>query len=141
MNALTTPYQNLSKTIQNLEVTEDIAILVEDFYEKVFVDETIRNIFTDFMNVRSETHFPIMIKFWETVLLAKNACHDHVIMKHINIYKAAFPLKSLHFDKWIELFLETIDESFKVKISEVAKIRAKSIAMVLQAKINFYQEN
>ena len=141
MNALTTPYQNLSKIIQNLEVTEDIAILVEDFYEKVFVDETIRNIFTDFMNVRSETHFPIMIKFWETVFFTKNACDDNIIMKHINNHKLAFPLKALHFDKWIELFFETIDENFKGKITEVAKIRAKSMAMVLQMKIKFYQEN
>jgi hemoglobin len=139
MNALTTQFKPPSKTMKDLETREDIAILVEKFYEKVFVDETIGHIFTDFMNVRPETHFPIMINFWETVLFAKNAYHGNVIMKHVNIHRD-FPLKGHHFDRWIELLFETLDENFKGEITELAKIRAKSMAMVLQVKIKFYQD-
>lgn len=138
MNPSTTQHQSPSITLGDLKTREDIKILVEKFYEKVFIDETIGHIFTDFMNVRPETHFPVMINFWETVLFAQNAYHGNVIMKHVNIHKV-FPLTTHHFDKWIELFLETIDENFKGEVTEIAKIRAKSMAMVLQVKIKFYQ--
>ena len=126
---------NMKKDLEN---RQDIELLVEKFYEKVFVDEMIGHIFTDFMNVKPETHFPVMADFWETVLFAKDRYHGNVIIKHVNIDKV-YALKSHHFERWIALFFETIDELFEGKITEVAKIRVNSMAMVLQAKIKFYQ--
>jgi len=126
--------------MRDLQTRADIAVLVEKFYEKVFLDDTIGQIFTDFMKVSPESHFPIMINFWETVLFAKNAYHGNVIMKHVNVHKI-FPLKPNHFETWIKLFFETIDENFEGEITEIAKNSVKSMAMVLQIKIKFYQGN
>jgi hemoglobin len=45
------------------------------------------------------------------------------------------PLGKQHFDTWISLFKETVDDLFAGTIAELAKQRAQSIAMVMQLKI------
>ncbi|MHB1179871.1 MAG: group III truncated hemoglobin, partial [Daejeonella sp.] len=38
-----------------------------------------------------------------------------------------------HFDRWLQLFNETIDELFEGKIAENARKRASSIARIMKA--------
>jgi len=40
-----------------------------------------------------------------------------------------------HFQRWIHLFTETVDELFEGNTSELAKQRATSIATVMQIKM------
>lgn len=72
--------------------------------------------------------------FWETVLFGKNLYHQNVIQKHVELNKQR-PLEPHHFGRWLLLFVTTIDELFAGPVAEQAKIRAQSMAMVLQVKI------
>jgi hemoglobin len=45
-------------------------------------------------------------------------------------------LKPEHFQKWLELFNETIDELFSGEKANLAKFRAISIAKTIQMKVN-----
>ena len=113
----------------------DLDKLIETFYGKVFADEQIGPFFTQVARVTPETHFPLLADFWETVLFGKNLYHNNVIQKHTKLHEKR-PLESHHFERWVSLFCETVDELFAGPVAGQAKIRAQSMAMVLQVKIH-----
>ena len=45
------------------------------------------------------------------------------------------PLEKIHFDLWLHYFNTTIDELFTGEKTELAKERAKSIALLMQVKV------
>lgn len=113
---------------------EDIEKMVLQFYEAVKADETIGFIFTEVVKMNWEKHIPVIVDFWETILLdnpvyTKNAMEVHYAL---NI---KMPLQKAHFDSWVHLFIKTVDDLFEGKIAALAKTRAKSIASVMLFKM------
>jgi hemoglobin len=45
------------------------------------------------------------------------------------------PLKDVHFERWLNLFNETIDEHFSGEIASQAKQRAQLIGLTIKSKI------
>ena len=113
----------------------DLDKLIETFYGRVFADGQIGPFFTQVARVTPETHFLLLADFWETVLLGKNLYHQNVIQKHVELNKKR-PLEPHHFERWLSLFVTTVDELFAGPVAEQAKIRARSMATVLRVKIH-----
>ena len=116
----------------------DIELLINSFYNKVKKDDTIGFIFNDIAKINWEQHLPIMFDFWETLLLdavsySKNVMEVHYTLNH------KIPLEEKHFQRWLQLFSETVDELFTGDIASMAKTKAKSIAALMQFKMK--QEN
>ena len=119
----------------DIQSRSDIELLLNTFYEKVKKDDTIGFIFNDIAKVNWEHHIPIICDFWETLLLdatsyTKNAMQVHYALNRI------VPLEEKHFHRWLQLFSETVDELFSGDIAVQAKSKAKSIASLMQFKIN-----
>jgi hemoglobin len=51
------------------------------------------------------------------------------------------PLQKEHFESWMQLFANTIDELFEGKIATSAKVRAQSIASVMLFKMSSANNN
>jgi hemoglobin len=113
---------------------EDIRLLVESFYSKVKTDDVIGDIFNDVLVFKWDTHIPIMIDFWETVLLGAGSYRRNTMRVHIDLNKA-HPLKPEHFTRWKKLFFETLDEHFAGQKVEEAKNRAELMEALIQTKI------
>lgn len=113
----------------------DLEKLIETFYGLAFADGQIGPFFTQVAHVTPETHFPLLADFWESVLFGKNLYHTNVIQKHTDLHSKR-PLEPHHFERWVSLFCETVDELFAGSVAGQAKIRAQSMAMVLQVKIH-----
>lgn len=113
---------------------EDIDQLVETFYGRVFSDELIGSIFTLVAQVKPEMHFPLLGDFWETILFGQNRYHGNVILKHVDLHRKQ-AVQPAQFERWIELFCLTVDELFAGPVAENAKTRARTMSMVLQAKL------
>jgi len=123
------------KDIQN---RKDIELLVDTFYDKVLSDDIIGYIFNDVAKLNRAEHMPKMYDFWETTLF------QHVVYKgdpmHVHIVlNQKEALKKHHFDRWLNLFNETVDGLFNGEKAHLAKTRALSIATVMQIKI--HQQN
>ncbi len=118
----------------DIQTEEDIKTLVDGFYAKVRQDAVIGHIFNEVANVDWPHHLPTMYAFWATVLLAKEGYKGNAILKHLQLH-AKIPLQKAHFDRWLALFALTVDENFAGPTADNAKIRAMSIATVLQIKI------
>lgn len=119
---------------KDIESREDIIRLLKLFYAKVIKDETLGIIFTEIVPINWDHHIPLIANFWESILLDNHVYTGNPMLKHIDINKM-YPLQKKHFDAWLGLFDETVDESFSGKAATMAKKRAHGIAGIMQIKI------
>jgi len=119
---------------QDIQNAEDIKHLLDTFYAKVLKDDVIGYIFTDVAQISLEIHMPVLYAFWETILFGVANYRGNPILKHIELNKKE-PLTDLHFERWISLFFETIDELFEGKTADLAKEKAKAMRFLMQHKI------
>lgn len=117
-----------SKTMNDIQTHDDVALLISTFYGKVVKDATIAHFFK---HIDFDRHLPRMIHFWTFVLLDEPGYTTDVTAIHRNM-----PLEEKDFDAWIRLFNETTDELFSGEKAELAKQRAALIRWTLASKIS-----
>ncbi len=122
------------RTRKDIVDRHDIEIFIKHFYEKVVTDETIGKIFTEVVMMNWETHIPLIVDFWETILLDNPVYKKNAMEVHYHVNRI-FPLEEEHFRSWLELFNNTIDEHYAGAVTELAKTRAAGIAAVMQFKM------
>ncbi|MBC7935536.1 MAG: group III truncated hemoglobin [Rhizobacter sp.] len=121
-------------TKRDIETREDINLFIDSFYEKVKTDPTIGIIFTKIVQIDWEHHIPIIVDFWESILLDNPIYKRNAMAVHYDINKK-YPLEQKHFDAWLNLFYQTLDEWFAGPVTSLAKKRAASIATLLLFKM------
>ena len=99
---------------------KDIELLMEKFYDKVKKDDTIGPVFNDVAKVNWTHHIPIICDFWETLLLDAASYRNNVMEVHF-ILNRKIPLEEKHFQVWLKLFTETVDEYFAGEKAQMAK--------------------
>jgi hemoglobin len=112
----------------------EIEKFITSFYEKVKEDTTIGFIFTEVVQMNWEQHIPLIVDFWETILLDNPVYKKNAMEVHFDLNKK-IPLQKEHFTSWLLLFGYAVDELFEGKRAELAKTRAKSIADVMLFKM------
>jgi hemoglobin len=120
---------------RDIETRADIETFIQSFYKKVIVDETVGIIFTKIFPINWEKHIPLIVDFWETILLDNPVYKKNAMAVHFDINKV-FPLQKKHFDAWLYLFNITLDEMFEGTKTTLAKKRAEGIAQVMLLKMN-----
>lgn len=118
---------------RDIETENDVAILVDAFYNKVFQDGVLAPFFA---HVDYPTHRPKMIAFWNFALLDLPGYTTQVWDAHANM-RIAPPL----FDHWVNLFVEAVDETFEGEVAEKAKLRAKTIGWTFKEKMKAKLDN
>ncbi len=113
---------------------DDIRLLVENFYHKVIDDDMIGEIFRDVLVFRWDTHIPIMINFWESVLLGSGSYKGNTMRVHIDLDKK-HRLEPEHFARWKKLFFETLDEDFEGDVTSEARKKVELMEVLMQTKI------
>ena len=114
---------------KDIENREDIDLLMRVFYRRAMADETIGYIFTDVAKLDLKHHLPIIGDFWETLLFQTGVYQKHgrnPLMVHGEL-SVKEPLLPKHFQRWLEIFTETVDDLFHGERSDFLKIRARMI--------------
>jgi hemoglobin len=114
---------------------EDILNLVNSFYQKVKPDDKIGVFFTSVVDFSFEAHIPIMVNFWEAILLSGHAYKGNPMPKHIALHHI-LPLKHEHFERWLQLWEETLTEMFEGPVADEALNRARTISALMQNKLS-----
>ncbi len=115
---------------KDIETRRDIDDLMNRFYARATSDETIGYVFTEVAHLDLEHHLPVIGDFWETLLFGAGNYQRHgrnPLQVHAQLNQKT-PLTAKHFRRWLELFTETVDESFAGERAEFAKLRAEAIA-------------
>ena len=92
---------------KDIATIEDIRLLVDAFYGKIRVDILLGGIFNGVIKDRWPEHLAKMYRFWQTVLLDEHTYYGSPFPPH-----AQLPVEQKHFDTWLKLWYETIDEHF-----------------------------
>lgn len=119
----------------DLKGRNDIACVVNNFYDKVRKDDLIAFFFSEVVPVNWEHHLPVMYDFWEQVVFGTGPYHGNPMHVHVHIHSKS-EMKTEHFERWVSLFTSTVDEHFSGENAERMKQRAISIATVMQIKIS-----
>ena len=115
---------------------DDVKNLVDTFYGKVRKDQLIGPIFEERIQDRWPQHLAKMYTFWQTVLLGEHTYYGSPFPPH-----AQLPVDHTHFERWLLLFKETIDNLFSGKIADQARWRADRMAEMFQFKIQHYKKD
>jgi len=115
---------------RDIENREDIDLLMHEFYAVAIEDNSIGYIFTDVARLNLEHHLPIIGDFWETMLFQTGAYARHgrnPLQVHGELAEKT-PLLFEHFERWLEIFTETVDANFEGDRVDFIKMRARAIA-------------
>jgi hemoglobin len=115
---------------KDIEDREDIDMLMREFYAAAMSDETIGYIFTDVAKLDLDQHLPIIGDFWETLLFRTGAYarrKRNPLEVHGKLNEKT-PLRPEHFERWLEIFTETVDRWFAGQAADFIKLRAEGIA-------------
>ncbi|HSC36735.1 MAG TPA: group III truncated hemoglobin [Chitinophagaceae bacterium] len=118
----------------DIRTRADIELLVKSFYEQVIKDPLIGHIFTTVFRVNFEKHLPVMFDFWENAIFFTGGYTGNPMKTHEALNKL-YPLEKRHFERWVSLFVSTVDALFEGEKAELARQRAISISTVMQIKI------
>lgn len=107
----------------------DIRLLVDTFYDKVRKDELLAPIFVEKIT-EWQNHLDTLYRFWQTILLEQQTYQGAPFPKHSDL-----PLTHQHFDRWLSLFHQTVDDLYTGPVAEEAKFHAIKISEVFRYKM------
>lgn len=119
---------------KDLDSREEIEKMVNLFYDRVKMDEKIGHFFTEVIEVDWTKHLPLMYDFWESVILGHATYSGNPMQTHWMLHEKS-PMEKSHFEHWLNLFHQNLEENFEGKFTEIARQRSTSIATVMQLKI------
>lgn len=92
----------------DLDDVEAIVEMVRRFYAQVDTDDLLGPIFNDVAQVDWETHLPKLTAFWSRALLGIPGFEGNPMGKHIAAHQQS-PFTIEHFERWLTLFVQTVD--------------------------------
>lgn len=116
--------QNMTENKTTLQGRQEVILIVDAFYAKVRKDELIGPIFNDVAQVNWDEHLPKLYNFWEDLLFGTENYHGRPFPPHFKLN-----LQTIHFERWLKLFIETVDEKCKGAKADEMKQRAARIAV------------
>jgi len=113
----------------------DLIVLTDAFYQKVQADAALGEVFDGVAKVNWASHLPKIYDFWDTVLFRAGTFRGNPIAAHaklVPLTDMGWPL----FERWLELFRETVAEHFAGERAGHIVRCAEDMAQVIHSKIH-----
>lgn len=118
----------------DLHSRDDIELFVTAFYQRLLNDEQLAPIFVDVARIDLDQHKPLIIAYWEKLLLAGTDYHRHTMNIHRAVHSKR-PLRAHDFQRWLAFFTQTMDELYQGPVAKRAKTIAATIAANMQESL------
>jgi hemoglobin len=118
----------------DIDTREDCERLVRAFYGRALTDPIIGWIFVDVARLDLDAHVPRIASFWETILLGARSYGGGAFRPHAEL-NARVRLRGGHFERWLWLWHQTVDELFAGERAELAKAHADRVAQAFQSRL------
>ena len=123
--------------MRDIENRADIDTLLIRFYDKVLLDDVIGYIFA-IAELDLEHHLPIIGDFWDAMLFGTKEYQQrgrNPMQIHLDLHQKT-ELTAEHFDRWLTVWSEAVDELFIGERADMIKMRARSIGERMLNMIN-----
>ncbi len=120
----------LEDTREDVVDRDDIELLVRNFYRDAAMDDVLGPVF-EAAHVNWNAHVATLIDFWAWQLLGEPGYGGQPLRAHEPVH-ARTPLSHSHYERWVELFCDTIDASFQGPCAEIAKGRGRKMAAAME---------
>jgi hemoglobin len=87
----------------------NIAQLVDAFYGRARDDALLGPVFTTMLAGRWDVHMPKMVDFWSSLVLGEKSYQGNLKATH----QALVGLTPEHFNRWLALFFETVEQHYE----------------------------
>lgn len=124
----------LDRVKGDIRKPKDIQRVVNAFFRKVKKDALLAPYFKEKTPEEWDAFLPMMYSFWENVLFYSGGYFGNPMARHKEMHELR-SFTQAHFDQWLELFTESVDRLYAGPNAEIMKVRAHSIATVMQVKI------
>lgn len=121
--------------MKDVATREDIELQVNSFYNKVVKDDVIGFFFKDVVKVDFEQHLPKMYSFWESILFGQMTYKGNPMGAHFPINEIE-AMEQKHFDRWLQLWKETLLENFSGENTDMAITKSENIAKLMAFKMD-----
>jgi len=118
----------------DIRSTDDIEAFVEAFYNKLLNDARLAPIFLDVADIDLRAHQPLIVSYWEKLLLGGSDYQRHTLRIHRQLHQKQ-ALQPCDFDRWLEYFRSTMDGLYSGPTAERAKRIATTIAANMQGSL------
>ncbi len=119
---------------RDLDDPTEIAELVRRFYADVAQDDLLGPMFNDVAQVDWSEHLPKLTAFWCRALLAMPGYEGNPYRAH-QLIDAKRPFTRAHFERWLDLFHETLDLGWEGPKVDQAKALGRKVAFVHSKQI------
>jgi hemoglobin len=121
--------------LHDIDTRADCEALVRAFYGRALTDPVIGFIFVDVAKLDLEAHVPRIASFWETILLGAQSYGGGAFAPHMALHQQV-PLRRGHFERWLWLWRNTVDELFAGERAELAKSHALRVAHAFHRRLD-----
>lgn len=119
--------------MKDIESKKDLRIIVNDFYSKARKDGLIGPFFENTVQIDWPNHLEKITNFWETTLFGNITYKGNPMQVHLHLHQLR-KMEQQHFNRWIELFHESVDKYFSGQKAHELKTRALSISTMIHIK-------
>lgn len=116
-------------------VTDETEIerVVRTFYARIRADEVLGPIFERTIGADWEPHLHKMFDFWSSVMLTSGRYKGQPMLAHMRLKT----VRPEHFDRWLTLFQQTLDDLCTPAVADAYMTRALRIADSLRMGMFF----
>jgi hemoglobin len=107
-----------------------VEVLVRAFYRDAATDDLLGPVF-EAAGVDWAAHLDTLTRFWAWQLLGERGYEGNPLRAHEPIDERV-PFTDAHFERWLTLFVTTVDEHFAGPTADAAKQRAAKMAHALR---------
>ena len=119
----------------DLDSPQRIRQFVEAFYARLLQDEQLAPIFIDVAKIDLDKHLPLIVSYWEKLLLGESDYRRHTMKIHRAVHNKR-PFAAEDFDRWLKFFLAAVDAGFAGPHADKAKRTAAYIASNMHKSFN-----
>lgn len=108
---------------------DNIRIMVDRFYSKVLKDDLLADFFIEklgdeMISDEWQEHLDKLTDFWASITLGDTAYSGQPVKPHMHMED----LQRETFERWLELFFETVDRLYSKEAADIFKTRSEMIA-------------
>lgn len=118
----------------DLDTRTHVHDMVVAFYRAIVFDDVLEPVFVEIAEVDWPTHIPRLVDYWCRILLGDPAYAGAMMAAHQHVHDVE-PLRPEWFDRWHQLFVETVDAGWSGPRAEQAKAHAERTLPVMARRL------